>query len=130
MDYFDYLDGFSTEEIEELLEQSQEKEQQRIKNELQRIDQELESRETIHEDIIKELESKINWYTERLNLVYKRTGNPSRIEELKKSLRKFYRELREEQRQNWRDRENLEESRRELLSELDELEDGDLTDLL
>jgi trichohyalin len=130
MDYFDYLGEETGNSIEEILERSQENQQDRIESEIDRLETELDQREEIHESIVGELESKIEWYADRLELVYKRTGNQDRVKELKQRLRRFYRELREERREIWRDRENLEATRRELLAELEELEDGDLTDLL
>ena len=65
MDYFDY-DDFADIDIEHLLEQSREIEEQLLENRLLRIDEQLEKRERLHEDIIDELESKKGWYIERL----------------------------------------------------------------
>ena len=134
MDYFDYPeaqpDTFegTTDwdfDIEKFLEQSQDLERQRLEEELQRIDQQLERREEIQDETVGELESMIEWYKERLIKQYKRNST-KQIEELKQSIREFYRELREEHRHSWRDRQQLEQERRNLLRELREIEDDDL----
>ena len=134
MDYFDYPeaqpDTFEGTadwdfDIEKFLEQSQDLERQRLEEELQRIDQQLERREEIQDETVGELESMIEWYKERLIKQYKRNST-KQIEELKQSIREFYRELREEHRHSWRDRQQLEQERRNLLRELREIEDDDL----
>lgn len=55
MDGFNYDSGF---EIDEFLEQSQEEQRQRLETELERIENQLEQRDKVHEEIIDELESK------------------------------------------------------------------------
>ena len=139
MDYFDYpeaqpgtSEGTTDWEldIEKFLEQSQDLGRQRLEEELQRIDQQLERREEIQDKTVDGLESMIEWYKERLIKQYKRNST-SQIEELKQRIREFYRELREEHRHSWRDRQQLEQERRNLLRELREIEDDDLSfDLL
>ena len=96
-----------------------------MEEELQRIDQQLERREEIQDKTVDELESTIEWYKERLMKQYKRNST-KQIEELKQNIRKFYRELCEERRHNWRDQQQLEQERRDLLRELRELDDDDL----
>ena len=134
MDYFDYpeaqpgtSEGTTDWEldIEKFLEQSQDLGRQRLEEELQRIDQQLERREEIQDKTVDGLESMIEWYKERLIKQYKRNST-SQIEELKQRIREFYRELREEHRHSWRDRQQLEQERRNLLRELREIEDDDL----
>ena len=134
MDYFDYSeaqpDTFEATtdwdfDIKEFLERSQDLEGQRMKEELQRIDQQLELREEIQSETVDELESTIEWYKERLMKQYKRNST-SQIAELKQRIREFYRELREEHRHSWRDQQQLKQERRNILRELREIEDDDL----
>ena len=131
MDYFDYSetrpDTFAEManrdfDIEEFLEQSQSREKQRLEEELQRIDQQLERQKEIQTETVEDLDSKIEWYIERLMKQYKRNST-KQIEELKQRMRDFYRALREERRHSWRDQQQLEHERRELLRELRELDD-------
>ena len=138
IDYFDYPEAESAAfegmthwdfDIEDLLERSQKLERQRLEEELQRIDQQLERREEIQSQTVDELESEIEWYQERLIKQYKRNST-EQIERLKQNIREFYRELREERHQSWRDRQQLEQERRDLFRELRELEDDLSFDLL
>ncbi len=72
MEYFDYSEDFLESgealdfDIESFLEESQELEQQRLEEELERIDQQLEQREEIYNETTRELESKLDWYVDRL----------------------------------------------------------------
>jgi uncharacterized protein YbaP (TraB family) len=134
MDYFDYSEAQpdifegTTDwdlDIEEFLEESQKLERGRLEEELQRIDQQLERREEIQIETVDELESKVEWYQERLMKQYKRNST-KQIEKLKQNIREFYRELREEHRHSWRDQQQLQQERRNLLRELRELGDDDL----
>lgn len=130
MDYFDYSsengeDGWGF-NLDEFLEHSHEAEKQRLENELQRIDTLLEQRETVHTETIDELESKLDWYLDRLRKLYKRHSLKEEREEVKKQIRRFYQEIRKEKRAHWLDRQELEQERRQLLQELDELELDDL----
>ena len=66
MDYFDYLEPETGDfDVEEFLEQSQEDQKQRLEEELERIQDQLEQRERLHDEIIKELKSKRDWYLQR-----------------------------------------------------------------
>jgi len=126
VEYFEYGDDLGF-DIEEFLEESQRQQQDRIETELERIECQLEERERIFEQHREDLESKLDWYLERLEKAYKRTGS---VEELKDTVTEFYELLREERVRHWRDKQELEQERRELLRELDELEDTDLDQLL
>lgn len=95
--------------------------------ELERIERQLEAREVIFESNREELESKLEWYLDRLENAYKTTGD---VEELKEKITEFYDLLREERVRHWRDRQELEKERRELLRELSELEEIDISKLL
>ncbi|WP_436935721.1 hypothetical protein [Halovenus marina] len=125
MEYFEY--GNKDLDVEEFLKQSHDRQELRLEEELNRIEQQLEEREAIFEQHREDLESKLDWYLERLEKAYKLTGN---VDELKQKVTEFYNLLREERVQHWRDKQELEKERRELLRELNELEETDLTQLL
>jgi len=124
VEYLEYDHDF---DIEEFLEESQRQQENRLEEELERIERQLEERERIFEQHREDLESKLDWYLERLENAYKRAGN---VEELKDTVTEFYELLREERVRHWRDKQELEQERRELLRELNELEDTDLDQLL
>jgi hypothetical protein len=130
VDYFDY-DEFADIDIEHLLEQSREIEEQLLENHLLRIDEQLEKRERLHEDILDELESKKGWYIERLETLYKQSRAREKREQLKSKIEDLYQEIRDEKRQNWLDQRDLEQERRDILRELEDLTTDDLiSDLL
>lgn len=134
MDYFDYTGfedtpntGFDW-SIEDWLEQSEEEQKQRLEDELKRIQQQLDQRERIHEESVSELESKRDRYIERLQRLYKQNfGKQGEKQRLKQGIEEFYAELRKEKRVFWRDIQELEKEKRDLLTELDEVDD--LSDL-
>jgi len=129
VEYFDYdeIQAFDTGfDVEEFLEQSQKREQKQIERKLDRVDKLLEERERIHEDAVTELESKLDWYIERLEDLY-RTGLNEGKDELKQRIEQFYAELRELERKQWLDTRELELQREEIEKEL---QDADLDDVL
>ena len=136
MEYPDYSDDLLESgeawnfDIESFLEESQELEQQRLKDELERIDQQLEQREEIYNEATRELESKLEWYVDRLQDLNQRrfSGNKEKEEQLKTKIEDLYSELRQERRSAWRDKQELEKERRELLRELDEIEVQELVE--
>lgn len=119
MDLFEYDRQI---DVEELLERSHREQRRRLFQELEGIDDQLDQRERLHEELVDELESKRDWYVERLELLYKRgTGTTGKREELKERIESFYQQLREEKRNHWQDRQELQRKRREILSELAEI---------
>jgi len=124
MEYFDYGADL---DIEEFLQESQEQQERQLEAELERIEQQLEEREEIFEKHREDLESKLDWYLDRLKQAYRTMGD---VEDLKEKVEEFYDLLREERVRHWRDKQELEKERRELLRELRELEDTDLSELL
>jgi trichohyalin len=134
MDYFDYgLDPESDTgiDIEDVLEQSQESERDRLEKDLERVEELLEDRDRIHEEAIDELESKLDWYLDRLETLYQRPGRErEKRDRLKRRIEKFYEEIREEKTRRWRDRQELEMERRELLRAIEELDDTAVDELL
>jgi trichohyalin len=137
MKYFDYeavadrvLDGSRSWEIdvEQLLRQSRASHRGRIERELERIRKQLDNRDDVHRTHVEELEESIEWYVDQLRSTYRRfrTVDEERKDRLKEVIRTFYHELRRERREHWQDRQQLEHERRDLLHELDELEDDAL----
>jgi len=113
-------------DIERFLEESRKRERGRIEKELDHIDDLLSERERIHREQIQQLQSKLEMYIDRLEKLYlrdtgKRGGERDR---LKQRIENLYRSIREEQRSHWLDRQDLEENRREIFRELEELEDS------
>lgn len=123
----DYLDGDW--DLDRFLEESQESQRQRLETELERIQDQLDNRDKISEEVLDELSSKLDWYLERLEKEY-RTRGSSHVDELKSEVKQFYALIRDEKQQHWSDKQRLERERRELLRELNELEDFDLQDLI
>jgi chromosome segregation ATPase len=118
-------------DIEEFLEESQRSERQRLEKELERISEQLENREEIHQEALNELESKLDWYKDRLEKLYKQgRGRKGKRGELKNQIQKFYQSIREEKYRCWKDRQRLEERKGEKIRELSEVEEGDIFDLI
>lgn len=135
MEYFNYEDisevqDFDLEEIdvEDFLEKSQEDQKQRLESELESIEEELERRETIYDENMGELRSKLEWYIERLDQLYKRSIKKSERRKLKGKIEDLYSEIRSEKVDRWRDLQKLEKEKRDVLRELSELEDSCLED--
>lgn len=131
VEYFDY-DAFDESgeqnlDVEGLLEGFQRREEQRLERELQRIERELEEREELHTELVEELESKLDWYQERLEKLYRQgRGKSGRRGRLKQKIDEFYEELRVEKRQRWRDVQELRREIRRVEKELDEVREESL----
>jgi acetyl-CoA carboxylase carboxyltransferase component len=137
-DYFDYvLDGTPAveptdwEQVAAVLEQSQAARIERLEQELAQIEAQLRDRDRLHEDLVGDLDRKINRYTDRLEHLY--TISKGRLdgtrEQLKDRITVFYQELRDEHRAHWRDRQELEQERRHVQRELAEVSDESLSEL-
>ena len=132
VEYFDYGEiqvSDTVFDVEEFLQRSQKREQEQIERKLDRVDKLLEERERIHEDAVTELESKLDWYIERLEDLY-RTGVGQGKDELKQRIEQFYAELRELERKQWLDTRELELQREEIEKELQDADLDDVLDLL
>lgn len=116
-------------DLDQFLEENQENQRHRLETELERIQDQLERRDEINEEVLDELGSKLDWYLERLEDEY-RTHGSSNVDELKSEIKRFYSLIRDEKQQHWNDKQRLERERRELLRELNELEGFDFQDLL
>jgi superfamily I DNA/RNA helicase len=115
-------------DLDRFLEENQENQRQRLETELDRIQNQLDRRDEIHEEVLDELGSKLDWYLERLEEEYRAHGS-SDVDELKSEIKRFYSLIRDEKQQHWNDKQRLERERRELLRELNELEGFDFQDL-
>lgn len=112
------------------LETSADTEAEWLEQELERVEQQLEKREELHENIVRRLEWKVDHYTDRLESLYTHgKGKDGTRDRVKDRIHQCYEELREEQRQHWRDRQQLEEERRAILRELDRATDGYLSEI-
>ncbi len=127
MEYLEYDTHTDELDVERFLQDSTERQEKRLEQELARIEEQLSEREEIFETHKSELESKLDWYIERLETAYRQRRDP---EDLKQRIEEFYQLLRQERVKHWRDRQELEQERRELLRELEVLSDADLTELL
>ncbi|RCU47015.1 hypothetical protein DU504_06675 [Haloplanus salinus] len=134
MDYFDYSKDLLESgdaldfDIESFLKESQELEQQRLEEELERIKHQLEQRKEIYNEATQDLESKLEWYVDRLQGMNQRrfSSDKEKEEQLKTKIGDLYSELRQERRSAWRDKQELEKEKRDLLRELEEIEAQDL----
>jgi len=93
--YYDYGldetgDGF---DIEEFLERTQRQQQDRLDEELRRIEKQLESRQELFKTTKAELESKLEWYIERLEQAYRLSKD---VERLKQKGSGLYDQIRDE----------------------------------
>jgi hypothetical protein len=118
--------------INRFLERTQHEHRERLGDELDRIADQLDERDEIHEEIVDELEWTIERYTDQLKHLYNTgTGKQDGEREwLKDRLTTVQEKLRTEHREHWRDRQELERERRNILRELAELDDEDLSELL
>ena len=127
-DYWNELDlssqGF---DVEEFLRREQRSEEERLDQELKRLESLLEERRDIHSETVEELESRIDWYLEKLEKTYRGFGSGDTEEQdrLKSKIDGFYSELRSEKRQQWRDKIELEMEIREVEKALEEVSDED-----
>ena len=116
-------------DLDQFLEENQGNQRQRLETELERIQDQLDRRDEINEEVLDELGSKLDWYLERLEDEYHTHGS-SNVDELKSEIKRFYSLIRDEKQQHWTDKQRLERERRELLRELNELEGFEFQDLL
>ena len=129
---FDETESWGDSDVSHLLEQSQARETERLEQELAQIKQQLDKRTQIHETIVGDLTWKIDRYTDRLAHLY--TIGKGRLdgtrEQLKDRIEGFYRELRDEYREHWQDRQQLEHERRAVRRDLEAAADDSISDLL
>lgn len=133
MDYLEYLEDLDIHgfDVEEFLREQQQGERERLERELERIEELLSEREEIHLNSVSELESKLDWYVERLEDLYRGIGGAPEEEKqrLKSRIEEFYSELRKEKRNQWRDKIELEAELREIERSLEEIESESISEL-
>lgn len=132
MDYFEYGDDVNALleddwDWRQLLDQSVEAELEILEEELRRVEERIGEREQVHHEIVKELDSEVELYRDKLIQLYKPfpRKEPER-NRLKDRIDEFYQEIRTEKRALWRDMRELERDRRKLLSEIAHIEDTNL----
>lgn len=141
MEYFEYpADGgdydassLSWERIRGLLDQSDDQKRQRLRNELERIEDQIQHREDLYQEAVDRIQCEIDRYTSTLQTMYNRTfgGGPEVREPVKEALATLYSDLHREKRQHWQDLQSLEQERRDILHQLEELDETpSLRDLL
>ena len=111
--------------LADLFRELQESDAERLRDTLNQINRELDSRRDLHDSLTDELTGKVEWYLDRLEQQYQQQVHSSR-EELKNRIEELYRDLRQEKRAFWRDRQQLARERRELLRELAAIDDRTL----
>lgn len=123
----DQLESWDYDDVTEILEASGETQADRLEEELERIEEQLERRDEIHEETVDELEWKLERYTDRLDKMYThgRGKLDGKRERVKDQILEIEEQLRQERRDHWRDKQKLEQERRELLRALDEIETSD-----
>ena len=131
-EYFEYpaetgnqsASSLSWDAIRELLDQSDDRDKQRLKEELERIDEQIEHREVLYREAVDRIRSHIDRYTSTLQTLYNRSfgGGSDAREPVKEALSDLYDDLQREKRQHWQDRQSLEQERRGILRQLDELD--------
>lgn len=117
-------------DVEEFFREEQQTERERLEDELENVENLLDERDELHTEAIEELESKLDWYCERLEQVYKRRGKQQKRERLKAKIEGIYEGLRREGRQQWRDKIELEMRVTEIERALDEVTNDSLEDFL
>ena len=132
-----YYDGRDAETgwddtVDQLLDQAQQHQRERLEQELERIADQLDRRSEIHDKIVDELEWKRQRYTDRLEELYRqgRGQHDGTRQRLKDRIEEFSQALREERREHWQDRQQLERERRDVLRELDKATNEVLSDFL
>ncbi|KAB7514598.1 hypothetical protein DM867_05620 [Halosegnis rubeus] len=116
-------------DFDRFLEENQENQRQRLEAELERIQNQLDRRDELNEELLDEMSSKLDWYLKRLEEEYRSHGS-SNVDELKSEVKRFYSLIRSEKQEHWNDKQRLERERRQLLREINELTDLDFQDLL
>jgi len=141
VDYDDPLDGtdaaapadvWDDSAVRRYLEQSQEADQDRIDAVLARIDDQLAARKTLHDEIVADLEWQVETYEQELDRLSKPgMAKTAAKEQLYDRLHELRLAMQDEHRAHWRDRQELERERRDLLWERAALtDDADLSELL
>lgn len=131
MDYYEDSPDF---DVGDFLEDSGRRQEQRLEKVLTKIEEQLDQRYQLFQESLEELMSSLDRAVDELDEEYQSffSGHSEeRIRNLKGEIEEFYRLIREKRQSHWSDRQRLEKERREILRELEELEEFDsVSDLL
>jgi chromosome segregation ATPase len=132
-DDFPGLDDESTgwNQVKQFLERSEESQRRRLVNRLGRIETEIDKRREVYQETVETIENRVETYSKRLKQLYglPSTGPDEKKEDLKRELSRLYDNLRSERSDAWRDVQRLEQQKREVQEELEELENSSLSEL-
>ena len=128
----DRLESWDYDDVTDILESSGETQADRLREELDRIKEQLEQRDEIHKEAVEELEWTLERYNDRLDKLYThgRGKHDGTRDRLKDRILDLEERLRQERRDHWRDKQKLEQERRDILRALDEADDSSLSELL
>jgi trichohyalin len=115
-------------EVDSLLEESRRRQENRLHQNLEDIEKQIQERHRVSEKYIEILEKRISVHDNRLDKAG--TVNRPFEQEVLAILEDLYESLRGEMREKWRDIQELEQEKREIEKELDELKDAELLDSL
>ncbi|WP_137285469.1 hypothetical protein [Halorussus salinisoli] len=125
------LDEWADPAIGAYLEQSQQADLDRIDTALAQIDAQLAARETLHDDIIAELDWQLKKYEqERDRLAKPGLSRTAECDHVYARLQECRQARRDERRAHWRDRQRLVRERRKLLQERAAIRDENLSEIL
>lgn len=115
----------SWDEVQEWLDRASDQRREWLEQELEQVEEQLERRDELYRETVDQLESRIAKYTKEIKRSYKRSlgGRGEKRQELKEELDQLYTELRKAKRKHWRDRQDLEQERRDILSKHAELDE-------
>lgn len=139
MEYFDYEAasasgdaGESWEEIKELLEESEQRQKERLAQEILLIGRQLERQGEINEKTVDGIVRQIEQCVEELRQIYRGPfgGDKDASKEVEERLAELYAELRNVYRQRWIDRQGLEKELRDIIRRLNEMDDENISELL
>lgn len=111
-------------DVDSLLEESRRRQENRLRQHLEDIKKQIRERQRVYEKYMEILEERIKIQQNRKE----KSGHVNRPfeEEVLAKLEDLYESLRGEMREKWRDIQPLEEEKREIEKELDELKDAEL----
>ena len=110
-----FAEPASWDDVQRFLEQSRDEPKARLYRELSRIGDQLDRRDAVHTAVMDELARTRDRYRDRLQRLYRRgSGGQEKRRRVKARLAETERALQEERRQHWRDRQEVEEARREI----------------
>lgn len=119
----DYRTGFQPENIDDLLSATREAERTRVESALAEVNEQLETRDAIHNNQQQDLERALEQYEDRLRQLIRQCASRDRQARQRTRIRELTQVLQQERRQQWRDRQDLLGERRDLQRELAELTD-------